>query len=93
LLRHRAAAFNGSYVESVRSSAFGEERSLLKWPCGRSTSEFTGLRGLSRMSGGMIGWATLLGWSLLCDIGNLFTAHSWPHAFKNKRVTRGFDLS
>ena len=25
MLRHRAAAFNGSFVESVRSSAFGQE--------------------------------------------------------------------
>lgn len=28
MLRHRAAAFNGSFVESVRSSAFGHKRSL-----------------------------------------------------------------
>jgi len=43
LRRHGEAAFNGSYVESVRSSAFGQELTL--------NVALTGLRGFSRRSG------------------------------------------
>lgn len=39
MLRHRAAAFNGSFVESVRSSAFGQEQSVAASESRRSASE------------------------------------------------------
>jgi hypothetical protein len=43
-----AAAFNDGYLESVRTSAFGQEQSTVKWGCSRSTFD---LRGMPRQAG------------------------------------------
>ena len=45
------------WIFAASSSATDPQRKLAAWESGHSTLEFTGLRGFSRMSAGMMGWA------------------------------------
>jgi hypothetical protein len=51
--------YSAFFAYEGAAAAFGQEQSVVAAESGRSTFEFTGLRGFSRRSGGMMGWAAI----------------------------------